>query len=207
MFHLLRKEMGSFCKEPVRYMARIHGSTQGQDKDIAGSGLAERLCALIHGGAGREDVVDQEDLFAGDNIGAKHGKRVTEVLESFFSWEGGLRRGGIRPGQIGAGHRNAEMTADPVGQQQRLIELPFTQAFDVEGNGDDQFDACKRWKPVDDKAGERLGQRDFPAILKQTNGVLERRQVGIEGPSPGIGGRMFTARSTEMIRTMGGCGG
>jgi len=184
---------GSLCEDSVRHVACVHCSAEGQGENIAGAGFAERFGTLVDGCAGCEDIVDQEDVFAGDRLRTRYGKRVAEIIQPLFSRERGLRRCWTCPDQIGAGYGNIEMPADLVGKKQGLIEFPLPQTSDVERDGDDQVDGFQWGKAIDHQPGKWHRQRDLPAVFKQVDGVLEGRQIGVESPSLGVGGRMVPA--------------
>ena len=98
------------------------------------------------------------------------------------------------------------MAANSIRKQQRLIEFPLAQALDVQGHRDDHIDGFERREPVDHQAGERRCQRDFSSVFEQADSFLKGWQIGIEGPSLGVGGRLFPASVAAVIRTMGGRG-
>lgn len=78
------------------------------------------------------------------------------------------------------------MTADLIGKKQRLIEFPFTESLDVQGNGNDHIDGFKWREAVDHKSGKWHSQRNFPSVFKEADGVLKGRHVRIEGPGLGV---------------------
>lgn len=46
------------------------------------------------------------------------------------------------------------MTRDSISEEQRLIELPFTEPLRVQGNRHDEIQGIERWKAVDHETGK-----------------------------------------------------
>jgi hypothetical protein len=74
------------CQRIVRNSTMIlQRPGQGEHLYPLGAGLAEKLRALVHGRAGRQDIVNQQDIFALDVFRVSEGKCPGKVPAPFCS--------------------------------------------------------------------------------------------------------------------------
>ena len=66
---------------PVRNVTGVHCSAEREDEHMARSGLAESFGADIHRGAGGKDVIDQQDVSAGDRLGMWDGEGSAKIVQ------------------------------------------------------------------------------------------------------------------------------
>lgn len=85
-------------------------------------------------------------------------ERTAEVFEPFFPLERDLGRSRSVADQIGARYRETEAAADSIRQEQRLIELSFTQSFNVEGDRNNNVERLESRKMIGDEAGQWSSQ-------------------------------------------------
>jgi hypothetical protein len=114
-------------------------SGDGEDGDgLGGAFLFEDGGAGVGGGAGGEDIVDEEDGSAG-GVACGAPAEVEggfEIEEPVFAAEGGLG-GGVAEAAEGVDDGEAGEGAEGVGEFSGLVEFAFAEAARVEGDWDE----------------------------------------------------------------------
>jgi hypothetical protein len=64
---------------------RLHHSRQGDNIDMACARFSKGFSAFIDGGTGRENIVDEENLFIAQGPGLRDDKRLSEIFEPIVS--------------------------------------------------------------------------------------------------------------------------
>ena len=113
----------------------------GDDDDFLKAGFAEDFRAFIHGGAGGEDVIDEDGAcgISRDRsaTGSGSGECAAQVFQPLGASEGGLMLGlaitaqGLENGEAG---EDGEFTGDFLG----LVEMAVLEALAVKRHGDER---------------------------------------------------------------------
>jgi len=166
----------------VRDDIGIHGSSECQDEDVGRSGPAQSLCAFIHGGTGREDVVNQKNASVHNRIGASDNKRATKIFQTAFTGQCCLSRRRGDSDQIRVCDGNLEVTPDVISKKQGLIEFALAESLAVQRNRHNHINGMERRKSGDHKSGKRSRQRNFALILQETDGMAQWRRIRVQRP-------------------------
>jgi hypothetical protein len=104
--------------KPLFRHALFHGPSKRQDSNGRGAGFLQHLSALVHGSAGREDIVDQQDPLFLDLCGTDQTESTFHVFRTFRAREFHLRLRASEPHGVIVEQRYRETLADAVGQDQ-----------------------------------------------------------------------------------------
>src|SRR5208283_6053036 len=105
----------------------LHPSCHRQRDHFSGSGSAQCPGATVHRRTRREDIVQDHEPFALENLVVAHGESIPEVLHTRFGIE--FRLGGrvLHASQVSFQHGYIDHLAQSRRQILRLIELPLSQ--------------------------------------------------------------------------------
>jgi hypothetical protein len=110
----------------------LNHSRHRQHANLAHVCAAQRPCAGAYCGAGREDIVDQQDRSLGEGCGLTHGEGARHVRASGRGGQTGLRR---RPSASHERSRDAAQTgasSQRLGDQRRLVVSALAETSTVE---------------------------------------------------------------------------
>ncbi len=109
------------------------GAHPGQGLNVDGlrTGFSERLGAFIDRGTRGEHVIHEQCGFALNRGRGRHGKASPKILEPLPSRERRLGRGGLGPSEHVDENGKIPVSAQVVGQKERLIVFPFPQPVRV----------------------------------------------------------------------------
>ena len=121
-------------------LAVFDGAGEGGAPDAGGTGLHEEGGALGERGAGRHDVVDEQDRAPPDPRGAHDGEGVAEVVLAGVAGEAGLVFGVEGADERGVVEAAVEALREGLGEKGALVVAAFAQTVGMERNGDDDID-------------------------------------------------------------------
>lgn len=98
----------------------------------------EGLGARAEGGAGGDDVVDEEDVLAGQGVGGRDGKDFLHVEPTVVDLFVGLRVGVVGAAQAGGVDGELQHAVEAAGYPFRLVVAAFTLFTGMEGDGQEQ---------------------------------------------------------------------
>ena len=139
---------------------------QGLNVDSLCAGFSERLGAFIDRGSRGEHVVHEQRGFPLNGGRRRHGKAFAKVFQTLPSREGRLGRGGLRPPEHVDENGKIPLSAQMVGQQERLIVFPFPQPVRVQRDGDQDIDVLRNRVGLGDQASQGWGQLSLAPVLQ-----------------------------------------
>lgn len=170
------------------------------DEDLSGAGPRERKGAGASGGAGGVDVVEEEDIAAGDEGWVGRGEGATQVLAALAWIEAELAFGLLHAGeevvsgaQAQGGMRPAESGQGVGGEQFSLVEAALTSLAAEERDGGDKglSGGIEDGGEIGDGVGEELPERlrGLPHAfeLQQTDEAAQLALIDAEGDGAGEG--------------------
>ena len=162
---------------------------------FSGPSPSQHLGAFVHGGAGGDDVVDEEDYFAADGFGAREGEGASDVAAAF-----GGRKLPLGRGEAGAGEgvepwpalAFAPAAEDALG----LVVAALGEACGVKGHGDDGLDAAlaEVVRAGGEQPGERSGGAGAAAEFELVEEGFDAGGVVAQYLAGGEGGEAAAAR-------------
>ena len=116
------------------YLSRAH---EGENGDLGGFRRPQHARAFLRGGAGGEDVVDENEVSSRQFLGTHSQlKGFAQILEAFPAGKSGLARGGADPFES-IEILEIQRFREGAGQGFRLIEAAFAEALTMEGDGNE----------------------------------------------------------------------
>jgi len=148
--HVARKAGNAvICEKPglgefAGAARRSGGAGQSQYIDPPGPGFEQNSGALLNGGSGREDIIDEEDPFFFHPFRPSDFKSSPDVLLPIPARKLGLGLGVFRPLE-GVDIQGKGMSpAHGAGQELGLIESSLPEAVGVKRNGQEEIKLRKR---------------------------------------------------------------
>lgn len=180
------------------------GAHPGQGLHVDGlrAGFSERLGAFIDRRTRGEHVIDEQRGFSLDRGRGRHGKASSKIFQPLPSREGRLGSGRLCPPERVDENGKIPLSAQMVGQQERLIIFPFPEAVGVQRDGDQDIDVRGGRVGLGDQSGQGRGQLSLAPVLQEPDGFLQWGLVGIGRPDPVIGRRAFSTWSAQVFGTM-----
>ncbi len=168
---------------------------EGEGRDGLGAGGEEDAGALVQGGAGRRDVVDQEDAPAGDRGRVPDPEGAGDVTVPLVDAGAlGLRRRRPPPLQRLV-NRPIEGGSDLAREQRRLVEAALAAAAAAarQRNGLDQVDRRPLALQRDHRGGEGGREGALAAVLEGVDEAVDLSLVEEGRPQRREGGRLDVA--------------
>lgn len=144
------------------------GARDGEKSHVRGPGSLQRAGAGGRGGAGSEDIVDQQHSLAVETKAAFDSKRALNVGAALGVGEPGLRGGGAASSNDIA-HGCLRSASDFVREQIRLIESAMPAAAPVERHRDDEVVALVDRQSAAQERSQGPSQRVNFRKLEQVN--------------------------------------
>ncbi len=111
---------------------------EGGDVEVAGAGVVEDFGAGVEGGAGGEDVVDEDVASGGVEVGARaEGEGAAHVAFAFGAVEASLGGGFLEAEEEFREAGGGGLGGEGFGEETGLVKAAPAEAFFVEGNGDE----------------------------------------------------------------------
>lgn len=144
--------------------------------------------ALVHGCAGRKNVIDQENRSAVHAGRPAQCKCTAHVIYPFPARQLELRPGRSCSYQVTIVQRYAECLRKPVCKEECLIETPLFQAGLVQGYGHDQIKAVRNVNIFRCPSCQRLPECSAGTVLELMNSFPERTFEISDGKSSVVSG-------------------
>jgi len=201
--------------KPLFWHTLFHGPSKGQDRNGRGAGFLQYLSALVHGRAGREDIVDQQDPLVLDLCGADQTESTFHVRPTFGARELHLRPRAAEPHEIIVEQRYRETLADAVGQDQGLVESAVSEPFSMERHRHSQVQMHGHPHLLRHPRSEGLSQGPDRSVFVHMDRFSERaleqtrreRLVKMGRARPAGQTLMLWAVSKGLVRTEGSAAG
>ncbi len=191
---------------PERHGFGLRAGDRG-DEDVPGARTGKGKGAGAGGGAGGVDVVDEQDIAAGDEGGLRDGEGATQVLATLTGVEAELAFGLAGAGEemVGRleaqrGMRSAEGAEGVGGEELGLVEAAIARlAAEERDGGDEGFgQGIEGGSEIGDGVGEEAAEwlcgGPEPIELEQAEEIAELARVDTEGDGAGEGGRDAATR-------------
>ena len=143
----------------------------------AAPGLAQAERARARRGARGEDVVDDDDVTPGHQVGSAERERIAHIGPALRRGEIGLGTGRGGPSQHVRRGPARSSRGQAAREQERLVEAPLPLAPGVQRHGDEQVGrrhGQTRRPHLDHEIGERRGERAAPGELERAQGLAQR---------------------------------
>jgi len=183
---------------------------QGQDAYPGGAAVQKRPGALRQSASRGVNVVDEEDLPIPEPVPVDDGEGPPDIGLPLFSTHEGLGRRVPFAPETEEIHLDTAGRSHRPGQEQGLVETPFPEPPDMEGDRDDDVESLRIYPGamvVGYQPPQSPPQSRLPAVLE----VMDRLQqaAGINGHGAGHGeGLGFPAAvPAELIRRLSGRSG
>ena len=183
---------------------------EGGDEDLPGACFTEGRGAGAGGGATGVDIVDEQDIAAGDEGGLGHGEGAAEVLAALAGVEAELAFGLPGAGeevmggtQTKGGMGAAEGVEGVGGEELGLVEAALAGLAAEEGDGGDEGlgGGIEEWGEIGNGVGEEMAERPGGQAkgveFQKANEAAQLALIDAEGDGAGEGGRNAAARGTE----------
>jgi len=169
------------------------GLGYGHASDIGRASPAKNPGAFPKGRPGREDIVDEKDDLAGDDIFSAEGVSSPDVIDSFPPFQGCLGRRGFHFQEGAGGKGDSRPPPDFPGDFDGLIEASLPTAPFMEGNGDNQVDSKPEFLVLFQRlvrhSPENPAQRPEPPVLQEQQGVFKDAPIPAGRSMPAKRGR------------------
>jgi len=181
---------------------------QSQHVNFFRPGVQQGFGTFLNGSAGREDIVNEEDLSTGHGPRGIHLKGTPNVLMPLGTGQPRLRSGlpdSIEGREV---QGNRPPFAHLSGQEEGLVEAALAKTPGMEGNGNDEVDGREGefWVPVFSHHGPQgSGETGDPAEFKARDGFDDPSFVSADGTGLPKGPFACQAAGAEMI-LLGGRG-
>ncbi len=184
------------------------GAGERGNPDGAGAGVQQGFRRGACGGAGGEDVVDQQEIFAGDRGRIGDAKRSAKVEAALAGCESSLTLGGALSqqclrgkGQLPGGVSPAQRNQCFCGKQTGLVKAATAIFGAMKGNRyDKQFCrslVCQLRDSVGEQASERARNGPEFVVFEGVDGVAHATVVGGAGNGALEGRRRQAAGAAE----------
>jgi hypothetical protein len=147
--------------------------------DSRGARPAKGFRAFVDGGAGRQNIINDQDRAVLEIFWVMHGKGSAHVAGSLRPMQFGLGLGCSNAPKMIQRQRQAEAGSNVMGQEQRLVEFAHAQACRMQRHGQREIDMRQSLSPDQHQVGERAGERDALAIFEEVNGARQDAIIGI----------------------------
>lgn len=167
---------------PVSLGSVENSSSQHEDIDTFRAGAEKGATAFVNCGAGRVNVVGQQDGALAYALRSGNCKSPSNVPSSFDLVELNLRACGTATLQDERIDRNASRSCKGACQQLGLIEAAPAQAGQVEGDGNEHVVGRKIEGALSKQdSGKRLCELDIPAVLVSLERGFQRVRTCVPG--------------------------